>query len=241
MFDLLKDYKSEIEFFYKKLQSNEKFALCKFADGEEWAIKGRYGFPGLGEWVSNADDPIYEIVRAELLQALQYKDSNYYVAICPCYKNLIDLSGQNQSQITYANIFVNSNYKFYTENYINLYKERDIHLVTHYNADLDSLPFKVEKFYPVDYNAWVVNRDLPEKILQKDLKDKLFLFSTGSFGNILAHKLWSNNKNNTYLDVGSTLNKWTKIERLKRGYYMGDKEYENFTCPCPTFSNQFAS
>lgn len=237
----MKDYRKEIEFFYNKLVRNEKFALCKFADGEDWAINGRYGSPGLGEWVSNGDDPRYSVARKELLESLQYKDPNYYVAICPCYKNLIELSQQDESQITYANIFVNSNYSFYKENYINLYKERDIHLVTHYNANLEDLPFKVEKFYPIDYNAWIVNSELPEKILQQDVKDKLFLFAAGSFGNILTYKLWSKNKNNTYLDVGSTLNLWTKIERLKKGYYLGDKEFENFTCPCPTYPNQYLS
>lgn len=119
--------------------------------------------------------------------------------------------------------------------YIPLYKERDIHLVTHKDTNLDNLPFKVEKFYPIDYNAWIVNRDLPYQILEQDPKNKLFLFAAGSFANILSHKLWVNNKNNTYLDVGSTLNIWTKVERLQRDYYMGNKELENLCCPCPNF------
>lgn len=232
----MKDYKKEIEFFYNKLISEEKFALSKFADGEQWGLRGDYALPANGEWQSNGDDPRYNLARQELLESLQYKDPNYYVAICPCYKDLIELSGQQESQITYANIFVNSNYQYYKENYINLYKERDIHLVTHYATNLDNLPFKVEKFYPIDYNAWVVNRELPEKILEQDLKDKLFLFAAGSFANILAYKLWKENKNNTYVDVGSTLNIWTNIERLKRDYYMGNDELKNLVCPCPNFN-----
>ena len=118
-----------------------------------------------------------------------------------------------------------------------MYKERDIHLVTHGNTNLDNLPFKVEKFYPIDYDAWVFNRDLPEQILEQNLSGKLFLFAAGAFANILAHKLWSNNKNNTYLDVGSTLNVWTKVERLQRDYYRGNKELESLCCPCPNFYN----
>jgi len=109
-------------------------------------------------------------------------------------------------------------------------------LVTHKNTNLENLPFKVEKFYPIDYNAWIVNKDLPYQILEQNLKDKLFLFAAGSFANILVHKLWSNNKNNTYLDVGSTLNIWTKVELLNRDYYMGNQELENLVCPCPNFS-----
>lgn len=232
----MKDYKKEIEFFYNKLKKNDKFALGKFADGEWGAIKGDSFFPANGEWEANGNHPLFDIARQELIESLQYKDSNYYVAICPCYKDTIAFSKQNQSQITYANIFVNSNYNFYKENYIPLYRERDIHLVTHYNTNLDDLPFKVEKFYPIDYNAWIVNRDLPDQILEKDFSDKIFLFAAGSFANILAYKLWKVNKKNTYIDVGSTLNIWTKIERLQRDYYMGNKELENLSCPCPNFS-----
>ena len=231
----MKDYKKEIEFFYKKLQSNEKFALSKFADGEWGAITGTFFFPANGEWQANGNSLEFQIARKELIESIKYKDPNYYVAICPCYKEAIKFSGQDEKNITYANIFVNSNYPFYKEKYIPLYKERDIHLVTHKNTNLQDLPFRVEKFYPIDYNAWVVNRDLPDKILDQNLENKLFLFAAGSFANILSHKLWSNNKNNTYSDVGSTLNIWTKVERLKRDYYMGNKELENLCCPCPNF------
>jgi hypothetical protein len=231
----MKDYKKEIEFFYNKIINNEKFALCKFADGEWSAIKGNYIPAANGEWFTNGSDPIFEVVRKELSDSIKYKHPEYYVAICPCYKDTIEYSGQSESNITYANIFVNSNYEFYKKKYIELYKEKDIHLITHKNTKLENLPFKVEKFYPIDYNAWINNRDLPDIILEQDLKDKLFLFAAGSFANILTHKLWKNNKNNTYLDIGSTLNPWTKIEKLKRDYYMGNSELEKLVCPCPNY------
>lgn len=232
---MMKNYKNEIKIFLEKLKSGKNFSLAKFADGEWGAIKGTQFLPANGEWAANGDHPLYEIVRKELEDSLKYQHPDYYVAICPCYKETIKFSEQSESQITYANIFVNSNYEYYKEHYINHYKERDIHLVTHKNTNLEDLPFKVEKFYPIEYNAWILNRDLPDQILEKDLKDKLFLFAAGSFANILAHKLWKNNKNNTYLDIGSTLNPWTKIERLKRDYYMGNKELEDLVCPCPNF------
>lgn len=232
---MLKDYKKEIEFFYNKLVNREKFSLGKFADGEWGAIKGTHFFPANGEWESNPNNPLYEIARKELEDSIKYKHPDYYVAICPCYKDAIKFSGQLESNITYANIFVNSNYEYYKTKYIEIYKEYDIHLVTHKNTNIDDLPFKVEKFYPIDYNAWIVNRNLVKEILDQDLKNKLFLFAAGSFANILAHKLWDSNKKNTYLDVGSTLNIWTQVERLKRDYYMGNKELQSLICPCPNF------
>jgi len=233
----MKNYTDEIKFFHQKLSNQENFALGKFADGEWGAIKGIQFYPANGEWTANQGHPLYELARQELEDSLRYQDPDYYVAICPCYKDAIEFSGQKESQITYANIFVNSNYEYYKKHYIDLYKERDIHLVTHKNTNLDNLPFKVEKFYPIDYDAWVLNRELPDQILEQNLSGKLFLFAAGAFANILAHKLWKNNKNNTYLDVGSTLNIWTKVERLQRDYYMGNKELETLCCPCPNFYN----
>lgn len=233
----MKDYRKEIEFFYNKLVNNEKFALGKFADGEWGAIKGTSFFPANGEWQANGNDPAFEKARLELAESIQYKHPDYYVAICPCYREAIEFSGQDEKNITYANIFVNSNYQFYKENYISLYKERDIHLVTHKNTNLEDLPFKVEKFYPIEYNAWIENRNLVDQILEQNLSDKLFLFAAGSFANILVYKLWESNKQNTYIDVGSTLNPWTKIERLQRDYYMGNKDLECLVCPCPNFYN----
>lgn len=231
----MKDYKKEIEFFHNKLINNEKFALGKFADGEWGAIKGTQFFPANGEWAANGNHPLYGIARQELEDALKFQDPNYYVAICPCYTECIEFSGQPEEQITYANIFVNSNYEYYKEHYVNVYKERDIHLVTHKNTNLDNLPFEVEKFYPIEYDAWVLNRSLADEILEQDLEDKLFLCAAGAFANILVHKLWDKNKKNTYMDVGSTLNPWTQIERLKREYYMGNKELECLVCPCPNY------
>lgn len=225
-------FADSIDFFRTKLINDERFALGKFADGEWGAIKGVQFAPANGEWEANKNEPAFEIARQELSDALQYKHPQYYTAICPCYTEAIAFSGQPESNITYANIFVNANYPYYKEHFVKLYQERDIWLVTHKNTDLSNLPFSVERFFPIDYNAWIVNKELPEQILAEKPKGKLFLFAAGSFANILVHKLWQANQDNTYLDIGSTLNPWTQVERLKRDYYMGDTVYASLSCPC---------
>lgn len=229
---MMLSFAESIEYFHMKLLAGDRFALGKFADGEWGAIKGVRFAPANGEWLANGEDSAFELARQELTDALQYQHPQYYTAICPCYTEAIAFSGQPTSNITYANIFVNANYPYYKEHFIKLYQERDIWLVTHKNTDLSNLPFSVERFFPIDYNAWIVNKELPEQILAECPKDKVFLFAAGSFANILAHKLWQSNQNNTYLDVGSTLNPWTQVERLKRDYYMGDTVYASLSCPC---------
>jgi len=225
-------FSEAIRHFHDKLLNGDKFALGKFADGEWGAIKGVQFAPANGEWQANGNHPLFETVRQELADALRYQHPSYYTAICPCYTEAIQFSGQPSSQITYANIFVNANYPYYKEHFIKLYQERDVWLVTHKKTALGHLPFSVERFFPIDYNAWMVNRELPEQILAERPRDKLLLLAAGSFANILAHKLWCENQDNTYLDIGSTLNPWTQVERLKRDYYMGNTVYAGLSCPC---------
>ena len=90
-----------------------------------------------------------------------------------------------------------------------LYKEYDVYLVSNDRSNLDSLPFTIKKHYQIGKNCWVENYDLADtikkEITEENIENALFLFCAGPFGNILAHQLWSHNKNNTYIDIGSTL------------------------------------
>jgi hypothetical protein len=53
----------------------------------------------------------------------------------------------------------------------------------------------------------------------EDYRDRLFLFCAGPLGNMLAAKFWEKNKNNTYLDIGSTLNGY--LTEINRSYLQG--------------------
>jgi hypothetical protein len=104
-------------------------------------------------------------------------------------------------------------------------------LVCNKNSDLSNLPFWVEKVYPVTTSAWKNNYGLIREIQNQGDVGKLFLFACGPFGNMLAHQLWDFNKNNTYLDIGSTLNPWLKSEGFKRDYYLETNNmYKNRSC-----------
>lgn len=233
-----KIYKDEIKVFYDKLLNNEKFSLSRYGDGE-WAailenplVCGNNPSKQIYEWTTTGDNSNYKNARNYLQKAIKYKADNYYLGICPCYKKMLEYSGQEKENLTYANIFVNYNYSFFVDNYIELFNNREVHLVANKESILYKLPFKVEKFYPVDYNAWVNNLYLIEEIKNKDYSDKLFLFCAGPLSNILCYKLWDTNKNNTYLDIGSVLDPWLQTGN-PRGYYLGVESYSKLLCPCP--------
>jgi len=234
----MKDFSEEIKILFNRLKSKTPFSFSKYADGEWFAMTRCHGNPGNFEWSIRPDETEYINSINKLIESFKYRDENYYVGIsCPCcqgdkHEHMKIFSGQSEDNLTFANIFVNSNYRFYIDNFIPYFSEfGNIILVANRVTDINKLPFNVEKFYPVDYNAWIDNIDIVETIIEetKDTEDKIFLFSCGPFGNILAHKLWESNKRNQYLDVGSTLDPWTKSNRLEGKYYSNDED-KRITC-----------
>lgn len=226
-----KNFYGEIKKIFDKLKNKNLFSFSKFADGE-WFMMRNIPINN-NEFNYTVDDIFY---RDKLIEAFKYKDDGYIVGIsCPCcqgqeHYNMKEFSEQDENNLTYANVFVNANYPFYLTTFIDEYKNWDVILVANKNALVDNLPFKISKFYPVENTAWKHNYNLIEEIKQEKFTNKLFLFACGPFGNILAHQLWDDNKNNTYLDIGSTLNPWLQSEGFKRDYYDAGLKYKNKIC-----------
>jgi hypothetical protein len=227
----MKKFDDEIIRIYEKLKNKDYFSFSKYADGEWEIIKGRQINNGEFEYLPSED----EFYRQKLIESFIFRDDNYFVGIsCPCcqgdeHYKMYEYSKQKYENLTFANLFVNNNYKFFKQFFINEFKNREVHLIAHETSNINNLPFKVEEFYPVKDSAWKNNYSLIEKIKNKNLNGKLFLFSCGPFGNILAHQLWEFNKKNTYLDVGSTLNFWTNAKSFQRYYIMGGN-YSELVC-----------
>lgn len=227
-----KIFSEEISKLFVKLKNKELFSFSKFADGE-WMMMQNIPLDNK-EFTYTTNDEFY---KNKLIESFKFKDDGYIVGVsCPCCQgqnhfDMVNFSEQNESNLTYANIFVNDNYGFYKDNFLEEFKNWDVHLVANKNAKIEKIPFKVEKFYPVENTAWRYNYGLIDEIKSLNLKGKLFLFACGPFGNMLAHQLWENNKNNTYIDIGSTLNPWLQSEGFKRDYYNDNNSaYASRTC-----------
>lgn len=236
MFDIKeKDYRKDLMYIIEKLKKKEKFAFSKYADGELHILSNRPINNGEFWFLPEKNN----LERQNLIDSLRYKDQNYFVGIaCPCciggktvhrwYKKQ---SNQNLQNLTWANIFVNGNHQYYIENMVPLYSNYDVILVSNSDSNLEKLPFKVSKHFQIGKNAWVDDTHVIEKIKQyiskENIKDSLFLFCAGPFGNILTHKLFEYSKENTYIDIGSTLNHFLLGDKGKnRGYLRGEKSSE---------------
>ena len=207
------------------LKSGKNFAFSKYADGEYAILRDKR--------IKNCDGWMYDPIRDQksrydLMASFRYSDPGYYVGIsCPCcvprehVRWMRENVGSDADHLTWANLFVNANYKLFKDHFIPEFAKREVILVASARGSVESLPFPVEEHYGISRTAWRNDYDLINILLRKDYHGKLFLFCAGPLGNMLAHRLWYSNKDNTYLDIGSTLNPW--LVGKNRGYLKGGK------------------
>ena len=224
---MTKLFSEDIKIFEAKLINHEPFSFSKFADGE-WAVMMDQDLNNREFWFEKGE--VFSQARERLIAAFQYQHPHYHVGIsCPCCQgDLTHLEmkvfcGQPNERLTWANLWVNSNYQYYLDHIVPLFNNYNVVLVAHENSILSSLPFKPKMFCTVTNNAWIMNNNKVEKlkaIIDEDqMEGWLFLFCAGPFGNILCHRLTEHNDKNTYLDIGSTLNPFLKTEGFRRGYF----------------------
>jgi len=229
-----KDYKRDIEILHDAIASNENISFSKFCDGE-WAVICNHIINNKEFWF----DPKRrsdQFKRKALIDALRYKNDRYFVGITckkvfglQTHRSMKILSDQNEDHLTWADIWVNSNYKYYVQNILPIFSTRPIVLFCNENGKIDNLPFKPYAVFPLSNNAWEYNWNILDysKVFASKLKSQgitnvIYLFCCGPFGNILCHQLTEHEPENTYLDIGSTLNPYLQSAGFERDYYMGN-------------------
>ena len=226
-----KNFRNDLDTIIEKLRNKDHFAFSKYADGE-LHILANMAINNGEFWFKPEED---ELNRKQMIDSFKYKHDSYFVGIsCPCciggkpvHSWMKKQSAQNPQNLTWANLFVNGNYKHYLKNMVPLYSEYDVILVSNSDSNLNRLPFKIKKHFKIGKNAWVKNNEMIEEIqnfiTNEKVTNHLFLFCAGPFGNILTQTLFDYCKQNTYIDIGSTLNTFLLGDAGKnRGYLRGE-------------------
>ena len=220
----MNSFKKDIEFIFNKLKNKESFSFSKYADGEYKVLINEY-ITNCDNWTFNPSK--HQLEHQYLLNSYYYNHPDYYVGIsCPCCQpqNHVQWMRDNvrTKNVTWANLFVNNNYLYFKDNFFPEFDkwEGEVTLVANEQGENKKLPFKIDNYLPIQIGSWfnptlehIINI-LKEKAIQSN--NQLFLFSGGPLGNILCHQLHLINKNNTYIDIGSTINPW--IVGNNRGY-----------------------
>jgi len=235
---ILTNFKKSFEFFKYKINNNENFAFARYADGERMILNNLPIANGTQAYdIDNWKFENNHVFLNDLYASCMHTEDNYYYAIsCLCcdpqgnqfYKNL--LKTQN---ITFSNLFINSNYSEFIKfsNQI----QRSVVLVANKNCIDSEYPFHVLGKIPIPddcVNWYEKNKSkILEKLCSISLQhtNQLFFVSAGPLSEIVIDILYKANPNNTYVDVGSSLDIYTH-KKITRPYQLLNSEYNSKVC-----------
>jgi hypothetical protein len=222
----MKNFTQEFEKYKKMIEDKTPFAFSRWADGELWILQNRsytlsptsygYIFP---EDQKEFDATTHQFHRKKLWDAFKYGSPTYHIGITTgSDANLhgfsprdwmIQNSGSNIEQITFANLWINSNYKRFRAEVIPLFEKYPTVIMCNERSNLSNWQ-NLKKSFLVGSNC-IINDDnkideMAEFVKTEKPKGWLFLFAASSLGNLCIHRLHQIAPENTYIDVGSALN-----------------------------------
>jgi len=226
----MKNFRDHIYLFKDKLLRQEPFAFARYSDGELYILQNKElkldenliqigsnksSGPYKQEDFKHFNPNDHAWFRHKLIEAYQYKQKDYYKGIsCKCcvgndnFEYQINLHGEDDEYLTWANLFVNGNYPFFIEEILPILQTYDTIMVCNEKASLNKLEFIVKDFR-VGYNAMINDYSTITKIrswiLDNNISNHLFLFSASTFSNLAIYELFKEFPNNTFLDIGTCL------------------------------------
>jgi len=237
----------EDDFFelLRKIKNHENFAFTRFSDGELFIMQNKelnlrkesvvvgdivYNF-GYDEEDHKHFDPVkHQFLKDALLDAYTYKKDNYFVggicSNCTCasmeHKDWMqEQYGNMDKNYMTTNLLVNSNYEIFMSQMLPEIKKRELVIVCNERATFPDKDLKIKKHFKVGKNCivndWHLIEEISNWIADNNIEDYLFLFSASSLSEVLIHQLYKKYDNNTYIDIGTTMNKSLGLS-LKRDY-----------------------
>jgi hypothetical protein len=224
----------DLKYFERLLSSFTPFSLTRFGDGEQTIINNvNIDLLHKEEFSYNGEPHL----RNALKESFQLDKPRYYIGIaCACcagnevFLEMVKDTLLPEDRLTWANVFVNSNYKYFKDNFPKLFSKYKTTYIA--PGSPAKLPFPIDFFHKVGPNAWIQNNSLQERlynhIKENEVQGELFLFSAGPYANILCSFLYREFPKNTYIDLGSVFNVELGIGANRK--YLQGKKTINKTC-----------
>ena len=212
-----KEQAKEYKKFIEKIRNKKMFALARFADGEQMFIESKGG-RGIDGWSAPGKT---SKLGTDLEGSLILGSSNgCYVGISDDTTNqrsklfyMNKMPNIDSEKVTMSNIFVGGTYEMFTVDILNLMNSRNVVIVCSYRADIKNIVkyFKNAQVIlgPADCSSfWERSSEKWLKEMHADIKGKkgyYYLFALGPISSVTIPRLWDRNKDNTYIDIGSSL------------------------------------
>lgn len=215
----MKTYQGEFFKFNKLIEDGNNFTLTRFGDGEIMILLNNFiDFTNKfnGEWVYDPKIESHHFFRDKLIEAIKFKNDNYYLGITPPslvgwdrHNEVVKLSDQDDKMLTFCTLYMRSNYNLFLKHTYPLFKNYKTIGVFHNKANFSKLDFKFKKIFNVGINAWMNNYELvdeiPKYIKNNNIKNHLFLFAAGPLSPILIKACYEVSPENIYINIGSAM------------------------------------
>jgi hypothetical protein len=218
----IKNYANSIDYFLNKIIHKENFSLLRFADGEYYVLENTQ-LTNIDNWTFQSGS----VLCKHLNDSLSLINTNVYYGIsglsdCEKTCNYYYSKIPNHHNITYANVFVNENFEKWIKFLIN-HNENCV-LIGSSKPDNNKIgniniieTLLIDPFLVNDWDNKYNEYFTIMKELGKKYTNTLFLISAGPLSEVFIHQLYLSNPNNIYLDVGSSIDMFTK-NRYTREY-----------------------
>lgn len=219
----------DFSYFMNMIKNRKPFALIRPSDGE-YHILQNTTLTNIDNWTFTSGSKLHTDLKDALHLA---SNKSCYIGI-PCsdrdmakwYVNEFDI---NPLYTTFANIFVNANWKKWLE-FINTNK-LNFNLVAPYNKSnfLISNHIEIPEYLVNDWE--LLGDSYIDKILSevKSKINNIYFFSCGPIAKILISKAWAAHPHNIYIDIGSSLDLYIK-GATNREYTIQDHQLSNLVC-----------
>ena len=202
-----------LEYFLQMILDGKHFGIIRPSDGEYHVINNT-SLTNIDNWTFTSGGRLHKDLR----EAVKINLSNLYIGI-PCnhcnrsmysiYSSLLNIP---KERTTYANLFCNINWRPFIS-FLKSYTP-GFYLVTCGQTQVNEFPI-LERYLIDEFlvNKWDSLGDQETMRLQNWVstkKNALILFGAGPLAKVWIPKLMEAYPENTYLDIGSVLDKFVK-------------------------------
>lgn len=235
---------ADLDKIIKLLKDKKAFTFVRFSDGEIEILRNRYleinkgttifrgrtftnDFP---DFDAKKFDPMnQQNIRKDLLSSALFRHKCFFKGIPTRHNDaikdrefLLRLNGGFESNMTFSDLFLNSNYLKYRDEVVPLFEHYEkVYVIANYRAKLVGLMSKA-KHIPIPDNFFASYDDVIKSVYEeiKNIPDgSLVLSSASSLSNILGHRLHLKNPNVTFIDVGTSINDFLSLDHNTRAYH----------------------
>ena len=234
--------KAELNRFIGKLSASERFIFIRFSDGEMEILRGsKLTLSDAGVIWSKGQSafkyPVYDhkdfdpkrdkSLMMALRSSAEHQSPEYFKGISTTHngdpdatKLMIELNGGSERNLTFSDLWINSNYKNFLNQALPVLKELPVTLVANFRTKPEQIS-DLWSLIAIPDGAFQNHAQIVEEIVEriKTLPPgTVVLSSASSISNLLGHQVSILNIDVTFIDIGTALHEQLGFTDSRRLY-----------------------